>query len=421
MSSYLPLNKESVTALRKHFPALQAINNGLSPVYFDGPGGTQLPQSVIDGFAAYFSQGNSNLGGQFSVSENTVNLVDTCRQKAATLFGAHSKDEMVFGANMTTLTFHLSRAVSQEWQQGDEIILSDADHGANRSSWAMAAEDKGVKVHYLPIKDSRCNLDLDKLHSLLNERTRLVAITAASNLSGTIVDIEKVTELAKAHGTVVFIDAVHLLPHQLLNVQKLGADFVAGSAYKFFGPHLGVLYGRKALLEKYQPYKVEPAPLYAPNCWETGTLNFEALSAFSKAIDYLASLGEGDNLRSQLESAYLNIHQYETSLSAYFLKHLAQIRANESLTIELFGQQTESDRTPTFALRFGDISPAEVAAHLGEQEIYTWSGHLYADRLTDALNVTDKGGILRVGLMHYNSQQEIDLFFTALRKALATV
>ncbi len=182
------------------------------------------------------------MGGQFSVSENTVNLVDTCRQKAATLFGAHSKDEMVFGANMTTLTFHLSRAVSQEWQQGDEIILSDADHGgANRSSWAMAAEDKGgVKVHYLPIKDSRCNLDLDKLHSLLNERTRLVAITAASNLSGTIVDIEKVTELAKAHGTVVFIDAVHLLPHQLLNVQKLGADFVAGSAYKFF---LGLIWG----------------------------------------------------------------------------------------------------------------------------------------------------------------------------------
>ncbi|MGC9491712.1 cysteine desulfurase-like protein [Vibrio genomosp. F10] len=409
MSSYLPLNSSNVMSLREQFPALGNLNNGLSPVYFDGPGGTQLPTSVIEGFGAYLQHGNSNLGGRFSVSENTVSLVDVCRQKAAALFGASSKDEIVFGANMTTMAFHFSRAISQDWQAGDEIILSDADHGANRSSWAMAAEDKGVTVHYVPIKDASCNLDLEVFQSLLNEKTRLVAMTAASNLSGTFVDIKKVTDLAKANGSVVFIDAVHLLPHQILNVQKLGADFVAGSAYKFFGPHLGVLFGRQALLEKYRPYKVEPAPTYAPNCWETGTLNFEALSAFSGAIDYLASLGEGPSLRAQLESAYGNIHQYETSLSSYFLERL-----NEFPTIELLGESGTDNRTATFALRFGEVDPAKVATHLGEHEIYTWSGHLYADRLTDALGVTQKGGILRVGLMHYNTKEEIDRFFQVL-------
>ncbi|MEZ8823120.1 cysteine desulfurase-like protein [Vibrio amylolyticus] len=413
MSSSLLLNQSGIETLRSQFPALSETNKALTPVYFDGPGGTQLPQSVIEGFSRYLKQGNSNLGGQFSVSQHTVSLVNTCREKAASLFGAASKDEIVFGANMTTMAFHFSRAISQDWQPGDEIILSDADHGSNRSSWAMAAKDKGVTVHYVPVVDATCNLDLDKFQSLLNEKTRLVAITAASNLSGTMVDIDKVTALAKANGSVVFIDAVHLLPHQIVNVQQLGADFVAGSAYKFFGPHLGVIYGRKEQLEKYTPYKVEPAPTHAPNCWETGTLNFEALSAFSATIDYLSSLGEGESLREQLVSAYENIHQYEQSLARYFL-----LRLTEFPSIELFGEPTEENRTATFALRFGETSPSDVAKHLGEHEIYTWSGHLYADRLTDALGVTDKGGILRVGLMHYNTKDEIDRFFHALESIL---
>ncbi|OIQ26570.1 cysteine desulfurase-like protein [uncultured Vibrio sp.] len=417
MSSSLPLNQSNIAKLRSQFPALSETSQSVSPVYFDGPGGTQLPQKVIDGFSRYLKQGNSNLGGQFSVSRKTVDLVNVCREKAAALLGAASKDEIVFGANMTTMAFHFSRAISQDWQAGDEIILSDADHGSNRSSWAMAAKDKGVIVHYVPVKDASCNLDLDKFESLLNEKTRLVAVTAASNLSGTLVDVNKVTELAKANGSVVFIDAVHLLPHQIIDVQQLGADFVAGSAYKFFGPHLGIIYGRKEQLEKYTPYKVEPAPTHAPNCWETGTLNFEALSAFSETIDYLASLGEGqgvgESLRGKLEAAYANIHQYEQSLARYFL-----LRLTEFPSIELFGEPKVENRTATFALRFGDIAPADVAKHLGEHEIYTWSGHLYADRLTDALGVTDKGGILRVGLMHYNTKDEIDRFFHALESIL---
>ncbi len=182
MSSSLLLNQSGIETLRSQFPALSETNKALTPVYFDGPGGTQLPQSVIEGFSRYLKQGNSNLGGQFSVSQQTVNLVNTCREKAANLLGAASKDEIVFGANMTTMAFHFSRAISQDWQPGDEIILSDADHGSNRSSWAMAAKDKGVIVHYVPVVDATCNLDLDKFQSLLNEKTRLVAITAASNL-----------------------------------------------------------------------------------------------------------------------------------------------------------------------------------------------------------------------------------------------
>ncbi|PSV54403.1 cysteine desulfurase-like protein [Photobacterium sp. GB-3] len=412
MSSSLPLSQH-VDQLRKQFPALNCEVDGRQAIYFDGPGGAQQPLSVIESYGNYLKQGNTNLGGHFSVSRKTVELVDTCREKAAALFGAEKKEEIIFGANMTSMTFHFSRAISNDWKEGDEIILSTADHGSNRSSWAMAAQDKGVKVHYIPILDNTCQLDLEAFERLLNDKTRLIAVTAASNLSGTLVDIEKITRLSKANGSVVYIDAVHLLPHKIINVASLGADFVAGSAYKFFGPHLGVLYGRQQALEYYSPYKVEPAPSYSPNCWETGTLNFEALSAFSSTIDYLASLGHGRCLREQLESGYENIGNYESFLASKFLTRL-----KDYPLIELFGEPSIDNRTATFALRFGELNPAEVAAHLGEQEIYTWSGHLYADMLTDALNITKKGGILRVGLMHYNTEEEIERFFIALDQIL---
>ncbi|EDP60252.1 cysteine desulfurase-like protein [Vibrio sp. AND4] len=403
----------SIDKLREQFPALQCQNMGHTPIYFDGPGGAQQPISVIESYGNYLKQGNTNLGGHFSVSRKTGELVDTCRMKAAALFGADKKEEIVFGANMTSMTFHFSRAISQDWNEGDEIILSTADHGSNRSSWVMAARDKGVKVHYIPILDNTCKLDLEAYAGLLNDKTRLVAVTAASNLTGTIVDIDKVTRLAKANGSVVFIDAVHLLPHKIMDVASLGADFVAGSAYKFFGPHLGVFYGRHAALEHYSPYKVEPAPSCSPNCWETGTLNFEALSAFSSTIDYLASLGSGTGLREKLISGYNNIGQYENQLAEKFLTHL-----NAFPSIELFGEPNVNNRTATFALRFGKLHPADVASYLGEQEIYTWSGHLYADKLTDALKITQQGGVLRVGLMHYNTEKEIERFFSALETIL---
>lgn len=412
MSLYLPLNRNNVTALRARFPALQRTIDGVLPVYLDGPGGTQLPEPVIEAFSAYLKKGNSNLGGKFQISRETVDVVADARHHAAALLNARP-DDIVFGANMTSLTFSFSRALSQQWEAGDEVIVSVTDHGANRSSWIMAARDRGVIVHHLPIKDRRGELDLDALDALLNTRTKLVAVTAASNITGTITDLDAVIAKSHAVGAKVFVDAVHLLPHQLMDVKALDVDFLAGSAYKFYGPHLGFLYGKPQWLSSVTPYKVEPAPNFAPSCFETGTLNFEALSAFIATIVYLASLGEGESLRSRLTSGYDNLHQYESSLSAYFLERLKSLES-----AELYGIDSIEGRTATFALRFGDRDPSFIAEALGKQQIYVWNGHLYADKLTDAFGVTDKGGILRVGLMHYNTFEEIDRFFDALNTVL---
>ncbi|KKD60493.1 cysteine desulfurase [Grimontia sp. AD028] len=412
MSSYSPLNSNNIQALRAQFPALQREVKGVTPVYLDGPGGTQMPDSVIDAFSAYLKGGNSNLGGKFQVSQETVDLVTQARESAAALLGS-APNEVFFGANMTSVTFSFSRALSQQWEEGDEVIVSVADHGANRSSWIMAAQDRGVTVHHLPIKDRSGALDLNTLETLLSEKTKLVAVTAASNITGTITDLEAVIAKSHAVGAKVFVDAVHLLPHQLVDVKSLDVDFLAGSAYKFYGPHLGFLYGKFDLLSDVTPYKVEPAPSFAPNCFETGTLNFEALSAFVASVAYLASLGDGDTLRSRLAKGYDNLHQYESVLSAYFLEKLQSVES-----AELYGIDGVEGRTATFALRFGDRDPLEIAEALGKQQIYVWSGHLYADKLTDAFGVTEKGGILRVGLMHYNTFEEIDRFFDALKSIL---
>ncbi|USH04580.1 cysteine desulfurase-like protein [Grimontia kaedaensis] len=412
MSSYSPLNRNNIDALRAQFPALQREVKGVTPVYLDGPGGTQMPDSVIDAFSAYLKGGNSNLGGKFQVSQETVDLVTKARESAAALLGSEP-NEVFFGANMTSVTFSFSRALSQQWEEGDEVIVSVADHGANRSSWIMAAQDRGVTVHHLPIKDHSGTLDLNTLETLLSEKTKLVAVTAASNITGTITDLEAVIAKSHAVGAKVFVDAVHLLPHQLVDVKALDVDFLAGSAYKFYGPHLGFLYGKFDMLSAVTPYKVEPAPSFAPNCFETGTLNFEALSAFVASVEYLASLGDGDTLRSQLADGYNNLHQYESALSAYFHEKLQNVDS-----AELFGLDGVEGRTATFALRFGDRDPMEIAEVLGKQQIYVWSGHLYADKLTDAFGVTEKGGILRVGLMHYNTFEEIDRFFEALKSIL---
>ncbi|WP_163391816.1 cysteine desulfurase-like protein [Enterovibrio norvegicus] len=413
MSLSLPLNATNIEQLRRQFPALQRDIEGSHPVYLDGPGGTQFPERVIDAISDYLRAGNSNLGGKFTVSRETVDVVAKAREYAATLVGAASPDNIFFGANMTSVTFSFSRALSQEWQAGDDVIVTEADHGANRSSWVMAARDRDVNVHHLPIKDRTGALDLDALDALLNEKTRLVALTAASNITGTITDLKAAIDKCHRVGAKVFVDAVHLLPHQLVDVVALDVDFLVGSAYKFYGPHLGFLYGKHEWLSSIAPYKVEPAPITPPHCWETGTLNFEVLSGFIAAIEYIASLGEGDTLRDKLETAYDHIHVYESALATYFLEQLASLDG-----VTLYGVDGVEGRTATFALRFGDIDPAYVAEALGKQQIYVWSGHLYADKLTDAFGVTEKGGILRAGVMHYNTHQEIDRFFDALSAVL---
>lgn len=421
MSSYSPPKLlQNITQIRRQFPALEVSATDCqtmqrSPIFFDGPGGTQIPTSVITAVGDYYRQGNSNLGGDFIVSQKTVAMVDAARASVATFIGAPSPDNIVFGANMTSLTLHFSRSIAQSWKAGDNIILSVADHGGNRSAWERVAEERGVHVRYIPIVDYKCELDLQVFDELLDENTRLIAVTAASNVSGTLTDLPYIVQASKKYSVLTYIDAVHLLPHQRMNVEQLDCDFLVGSVYKFFGPHLGFVYGKKRYLENFIPYKVEPAPRYAPNCWETGTLNFEALAGTIAAIEYIASLGEGGILGDRLDDAYKNIAQYEHYLAKQCLDRLMTMPA---VTVYGMPHADHQYRTPTFALSFENHHPKAVACKLGEKNIFTWSGHLYADKLIDSLGLTTAGGILRIGLTHYNTEEEVVRFLDALAQVV---
>ncbi|MFY8301155.1 cysteine desulfurase-like protein [Pseudoalteromonas sp. SS15] len=405
--------------LRRQFPALMQQVNGQSPIFLDGPGGSQVPQSVLSAMSAYLGYYNSNLGGAFFSSDKTVSLMDNARQAVADLLNAPSKEQIVFGANMTSLTFSFSRAVSRDWQAGDEVIVTNADHFSNVSSWRQAAEDKGALVHAVKINEADCTLDLAHYKSLLNKKTKLVAVTYASNTTGSINDIKQIVELAHQVGALVYVDAVHYAPHELIDVQALNCDFLACSAYKFFGPHVGVVYGKREHLEGFTPYKVEPAKDVIPGRWETGTQSFEGLAGVIAAIDYIASLSalpESTPRRERLAKAFAHTKEHEMALSAYFLKRLADFPQ-----IRLYGIEDESrlaERTPTFALTFEGLAPREVSEFLGKQQMCVWDGNFYAQGLCEQLGVMDKGGVVRIGCMHYNTIEELEKLFSAFEALL---
>jgi len=405
--------------LRRQFPALMQQVNGQSPIFLDGPGGSQVPQSVLSAMSAYLGYYNSNLGGAFFSSDKTVDLMNDTRQAVADLLNAPSKEQIVFGANMTSLTFSFSRAVSRDWQAGDEVIVTNADHFSNVSSWRQAAEDKGARVQAVKINEADCTLDLEHYKSLLNDKTKLVAVTYASNTTGSINDIKQIVELAHQVGALVYVDAVHYAPHELIDVQALNCDFLACSAYKFFGPHVGIVYGKREYLEGFTPYKVEPAKDVIPGRWETGTQSFEGLAGVIAAIDYIASLSdlpESTSRRERLAQAFANTKEHEMALSAYFLKRLADFPQ-----IRLFGIEDESrlaERTPTFALTFEGLAPREVSECLGKQHMCVWDGNFYAQGLCEQLGVMDKGGVVRIGCMHYNTIEELEKLFSAFEALL---
>ena len=402
----------NLTKLRRQFPALMQQVAGKSPIFLDGPGGSQVPQSVLSAMSAYLGYYNSNLGGAFFSSDKTVELMTNARQAAADLLNAPSSDQIVFGANMTSLTFSFSRAISRDWQASDEIIVTNADHFSNVSSWQQAAEDKGVKVNIALINEADCSLDLAHFESLLNNNTKLVAVTYASNTTGSINDIKRIVELAHAVGALVYVDAVHYAPHELIDVQALDCDFLACSAYKFFGPHLGMVYGKREHLEGFTPYKVEPAKDVIPGRWETGTQNFEALAGLIAAVDYIAAISELDDSHSRREKlavAFTKTKQHEMALSEYFLTRLVNYPK-----IKLFGiddLDRLAERTPTFALTFEGLTPREVSEFLGKQHICVWDGNFYAQGLCKQLGVLDSGGVVRIGCMHYNTIEELDKLF----------
>ncbi|HGO5301989.1 cysteine desulfurase-like protein [Vibrio harveyi] len=406
----------NLNQIREQFPALAQYHNDRPVTFFDGPGGSQVPQSVLDSMVSYLGHFNSNLGGHYFSSQATVDVMQSARESAQALLNAPSSGNIVFGANMTSLTFQLSRAISRDWKEGDEIIVSALDHYSNVSSWQQAAEDKGVIVHQVKINEHDCTLDLEHLQSLLSEKTRLVAVTYASNTTGSIVDIHQVVELAHRIGAQVYVDAVHYAPHHLVDVQAIGCDFLACSAYKFFGPHVGIAYIADQWLHSIKPYKVEPATNIGPGRFETGTQSFEGLAGVTAAIEYLAQFGdEGASLRQRLEQSYALYNQHEQQLSAHFLQRLSALDG-----VNLFGINDESSqlRTPTFALTFDKYAPEFIAKTLGEHNICVWNGHFYALGLVRQLGLEESGGVVRIGCMHYNTTAEIDMLFDVLESIL---
>jgi len=418
--------------IRSQFPALAREINGRPVAFLDGPGGTQVPQRMIDAIAGYLRANNANTGGAYSTSRDTDAMIAGGRRAMADLLGC-DPDEVVFGPNMTSLTFAMSRAIGRELKAGDEILLTHLDHDANISPW-RTLEENGVRVRFVDIREHDCTLDLEDLARKINNRTKVVAVGYASNAVGTIHDVEEIIRLAHDAGAMAYIDAVHYAPHGHIDVRKLNCDFLVCSTYKFFGPHMGVLYGRREHLTRLEPYKVRANTNAVPQRWEWGTLNHEAIAGITGAIDYLAELGTrsvrdepgsapaarrndttGASRREAIQLAYRAIRLHERELSRQMLRGLAEIPG-----LRLYGisdaARVES-RCPTFAVRIARHTPLELATKLGEQGIFTWDGNYYAINLTERLGVENDGGFLRIGFVHYNTEDEVDRVLEALEAA----
>ncbi|HFI5306928.1 TPA: cysteine desulfurase-like protein [Serratia liquefaciens] len=397
---------------RAQFSALTQHYNDQPVIFFDGPGGSQVSRGVLEKMTDYLGKYNANLGGHYFSSHVTGEVMNNARESVRALLNAPTPDNIIFGMNMTSLTFHLSRIISRHWQAGDEIIVTELDHYANVSSWQQAANDKQVTVHQIPLQQADCSLDVARLCEQITAKTRLVAVTYASNVTGSIVDIKTITEAAHRVGAQVYVDAVHYAPHNLIDVQALGCDFLVCSAYKFFGPHIGMAYIAPQWLQRLQSYKVEPATDVGPGRFETGTQSFEGLAGVTAAVDYLAQWGTpGASLRQRLQESFADYHRHEENLCRYFLQRLQQID-----DVQLYGspQADCQRRTPTFALTFKRHAPEQIARRLGRHNICVGSGHFYAQGLIQRLNLQDCGGVLRIGMMHYNTLQEIDTLFELL-------
>jgi cysteine desulfurase family protein (TIGR01976 family) len=398
-----------VDTARAQFPALRRTVAGRPATYLDGPGGTQVPQRVIDAIAGFLTAGGSNLGGPFVTSRESEAVTEAARAAIAALFNA-APDEIAFGQNMTSLTFAVSRALAATWRPGDNVVLTRLDHDGNVWPWVRAARERSVDVRWLDFTpEEGCRLEIEQLDWLIDDRTRLVAVTHASNAVGTIVDVGTVVAVAHAHGALTYVDAVHYSPHGIVDVAASGTDFLVASAYKFFGPHTGCLFGRRDILDEIDAYKLRPAPEKPPGKWETGTQSFESLAGVAAAVEYIASHGEGADLRSRLVAAMTAITEYERKLSRRFLRGLNGVDG-----VTLYGMAFAEGRTPTFAIDVAGVPPGEVARRLGEQGVFVWSGDYYAVEVMGRLGVADSGGLVRIGFVHYNTVQEADRVLDAV-------
>ena len=405
-------------ALRRRFPALARTGEGGRPVvYADAPGGSQVPLTVIDAIAGHLRSGISNTHGAFAASEETDALIADARRAAADVTGA-DPGEIVFGPNSTTLLLHLSRSFGRTLRPGDEVVVTTLDHDANVRPWVLAAEDAGATVRWVDIRDDDVTLDLDSFDAALSDRTRLVAFTLASNAVGTVPPAAELIERIHAAGALAAVDGVHVAQHRALDLHASGADIMACSPYKFFGPHLGVLSVRRELLETWTPYKLRPAPDDAPDRWETGTQNHEGLAGLIAAVDYLADVGrtygspDGGTRRDAVVAGFGAIGTHERELAARFLRGVAGIPE-----VRLWGIADEArldERTPTFAVRVGDQDPLKTASELARRGIYVWDGHYYAITVMERLGLLDSGGAVRIGFCHYHSTEDVDRVLGAL-------
>lgn len=409
-----------VEALRRRFPALSLTHDGQPMAFFDGPGGTQVPDTVIEAVTRYYRESNANAGGTFATSIRSDAIVEEAHAAAAELFGAASPEEITFGANMTSLTFHVSRSLGATMEPGDEIIVTGLDHEANVGPWRSIAADLGLTVRPLGIRREDCTLDLEELDRLLGPRTRLVAVGWASNAVGTINPVREIAKRAHAAGALVYVDAVHWAPHGPMDVRHVGADLVVCSAYKFFGPHAGILYGRREVLDRLPSYKIRPAH----HRFETGTMNFEGLAGTLAAIDYIAGVGRqyggasaATGRREAIVAGMTAIRTYEMSL---FERLVAGLESIPGMHLYGIGDRARfGDRTPTAAVRFDRTSPEALSVALGREGIATWHGDFYATGLIERLALVDAGGVLRIGLTHYNTPAEVDRILEALRRTVS--
>lgn len=403
--------------VRGRFPALRRERNGRPVVYFDGPAGSQVPASVAETVARYLLETNANHGGPFATSVESDHILDEAHAAVAELVGAADPHEIAFGANTTTLVLALSRAIATTWQPGDSIVVSRLDHDANVTPWALAANEVGIETRYAGVRPGDCTLDVDDLLARIDDRTRLVAVGLASNLVGSINPIRRIVDAAHAVGAIVFVDAVHYAPHGRINVADLGCDVLCCSAYKFFGPHVGVLWGRRELLDRWQPFKLRPAPDDLPGRWMTGTQNHEGIAGTAAAVDYLADLGRRVTGKVSLkrpialDKAFEAIVRYERELGERLIAGLLRI---EGITIHGLTDPSRFDeRVPTVSFTHATADPAMVARRLADRGIFVWSGHSYALPLTEAIGL-EPNGVVRIGLLHYNTAEEVDRLLAEL-------
>jgi cysteine desulfurase family protein (TIGR01976 family) len=448
-----------LTSIRAQFPSLAQTVNGHPAAYLDGPGGTQVPQRVIDAISNYLRRDNANTGGAYATSHHTDAMIAEARSAMADFLHC-AADEVAFGPNMTTLTYAMSRAIGRELKPGDEIVVTRLDHDANVSPWLQMAEDRGVTVRWAEIHDEDCTLDMADLASKINSKTKLVAAGYASNAVGTINPVKEIVQLAHKAGALAYIDAVHYGPHGLIDVQALDCDFLVCSTYKFFGPHMGVLFGKRDHLKRLKPYKVRPNTNAIPNCWEWGTMTHELIAGITACVEYFADLGRGltnestngssngttnmrvphpfDKLRAgssgfskggndaagtsgvkterraAIEAAYAAIHEHERAMLERIMAGLKKI-----LGLKIYGITDPArfgERCATLAVRIKNHTPLELATKLGDRGFFTWDGNYYALNLTEHLDVEKSGGFLRIGLVHYNTIEEVDRLLTALRE-----